>query len=235
MLNSDNNTTSIFNSVLSNSDVDFVSSMDFCLCMITAVVVGLIIAGLYTYKTKYTKSFFMTLTTLPATVAMVIMMVNGSVGTGVAVAGAFSLIRFRSVPGTAKEISAIFLAMGTGLAIGLGYLSFAIAFAIFISLINIVLTSSPIGESNKDRRTLLITMPENLDYGDVFEDIFEKFTTYQQLEAVKTTNMGSLFKLTYEVELKNEKEEKIFIDTLRCRNGNLEISLLKQSTQSTEL
>lgn len=236
MLNSSiTSTNDIFNSITNNPDIGFIAPTNFCICMIVAIIVGLIISTLYTYKTKYTKSFFMTLTTLPATVAMVIMMVNGSIGTGVAVAGAFSLIRFRSVPGTAKEISAIFLAMGVGLAIGLGYLFYAVIFSIFISLINIALTSSPIGESKKDRRTLLITMPENLDYGNVFEEVFDNFTSYQQLESVKTTNMGSLFKLTYDIELKDKKNEKEFIDTLRCRNGNLEISILRKNTQSTEL
>lgn len=207
----------------------------FSLCMVTGLIVGFLIAFLYTFKTKYTKSFVMTLCTLPTAVAMVIIMVNGSVGTGVAVAGAFSLIRFRSVPGTAKEISAIFMAMGAGLAVGLGYLAFSIVFALLLSFVNIALTSSTFGDQKKTHRTLKITMPEHLDYQTAFEEPFEEFTTSAVLVSVKTTNMGSLFKLVYDIELSTSYEEKEFIDQLRTRNGNLEISLMKQSTIPTEL
>lgn len=226
---------SLFHSILQNSDTIIISPTSFLLCMISALLVGLIVAIFYTYKTKYTKSFFMTLITLPVAVAMVIIMVNGSVGTGVAVAGAFSLIRFRSVPGTAKEISAIFLTMGAGLAIGLGYLAFAIFFALFVSIINVGLSLSTLGEPKQSHKTLLITMPEHLDYSTVFDEVFEKYTHSTQLVGVKTTNMGSLFKLTYDIQLKEDKNEKEFIDALRCRNGNLEISLTKLNTQTMEL
>lgn len=226
---------SIFHTILQNPDSLEISPLHFSLCMGTALLVGLIVASFYTFKTKYTKSFFMTLTTLPAAVAMVILMVNGSVGTGVAVAGAFSLIRFRSVPGTAKEISAIFLAMGAGLAVGLGYLAFSILFALFLSLVNVALSASTLGEIAKTHRTLLITMPEHLDYTTVYDDVFEEYTASFTLVGVKTTSMGSLFKLTYDLELYDQVSEKDFIDELRCRNGNLEISLTKQSTTNTEL
>ncbi len=226
---------SIFSSVLSSADAVGFQIHSFLYCILGAVFSGLGIAILYTYKTKYTKSFIMTLITLPACVAMVIMMVNGSVGTGVAVAGAFSLIRFRSVPGTAKEISAIFLAMGTGLAMGLGYIAFGMLFALVISLTNVIISSLSWGELSPRRKTLLITMPEHLDYSTVFEDVFGDFTESHVLVAVKITSMGSLFKLTYDIKLKDNVQEKEFLDQLRCRNGNLEISLTKQSTHSLEL
>ncbi|MFI3249481.1 MAG: DUF4956 domain-containing protein [Eubacteriales bacterium] len=225
----------IFSSVLDNADSVYIDPVQFGFCLFVALISGLIVAGFYTYKTKYTKSFFMTLTTLPAAVAMVILMVNGSVGTGVAVAGAFSLIRFRSVPGTAKEISAIFLAMGAGLAAGLGYLAFGLIFALLLSLVNVGLSASSFGERKKTHRTLLITMPEHLDYTTIYDDIFDKFTNFVTLVGVKTTSMGSLFKLTYDLELRDGMSEKDFIDELRCRNGNLEISLTKQNTIPTEL
>lgn len=226
---------SLFYSVLDGSTAGNLSPNGFGLCMIGGLAVGLLIAGLYTFKTKYTKGFFMTLVTLPAAVAMVIMMVNGSVGTGVAVAGAFSLIRFRSVPGTAKEISAIFLAMGAGLAVGLGYIGLAFLFAILVSAVNIALTASKIGEQNKAHKTLQITMPEHLDYGSVFDEVFLKYVASYQLQGVKTASMGSLFKLTYDIELKEDGKEKEFIDALRCRNGNLEISLNRSISQGLEL
>lgn len=226
---------SIFEGVLSSADTATIDPTAFGICIGSALVVGILISVLYTFKTKYTKSFVMTLATLPAAVAMVIIMVNGSVGTGVAVAGAFSLIRFRSVPGTAKEISAIFLAMGTGLAMGLGYIAFGFVFALLLSLFNMALTASPFGEQKKSHRTLRVTMPEHLDYQTVFDEPFKAYTLSADLVSVKTTSMGSLFKLVYDIELAGTHIEKEFIDELRCRNGNLEISLTKQSTLSTEL
>lgn len=226
---------SIFVGILPSAEPVAIPTASFFICIIGALSVGLLISVLYTFQTRYTKSFVMTLTTLPAAVAMVIIMVNGSVGTGVAVAGAFSLIRFRSVPGTAKEISAIFLAMGAGLAMGLGYIAFGFLFALILSLVNVALTASSFGEGKKSHRTLLITMPESLDYQSVFQEPFQRFTHSAQLVSVKTTSMGSLFKLVYDVELKECDQEKAFIDELRVRNGNLEISLSKQSTVPTEL
>lgn len=226
---------SIFYSVIESTDVYAIDPVAFFICMVSGLVTGFLIAAFYTVHNQYTKSFVMTLCTLPTAVAMVIIMVNGSVGVGVAVAGAFSLIRFRSVPGTAKEISAIFLAMGAGLAVGLGFIAFAFIFSLLLSCVNLALTTSHFGEPQKNHRTLLITMPEHLDYGTVFDEVFKKFTLSAQLVAVKTTSMGSLFKLTYDISLAKEEDEKAFIDELRCRNGNLEISLTKQSTVNNEL
>lgn len=158
---------------------------------------------------------------------MVIMMVNGNIGAGVAVAGAFSLVRFRSAPGTAKEISAIFAAMCTGLTIGMGYILFAIIFAIIACAFTLVLDISNFGEVKDATKTLTITIPESLNYTDVFDDIFKTYTNSVELISAKTTNMGSLFKLTYEVSMKDTSKEKEFIDDLRCRNGNLDILITK--------
>ncbi|MFI3253366.1 MAG: DUF4956 domain-containing protein [Eubacteriales bacterium] len=226
---------SIFASAIVGAEMGGITPLAFAICMGSALVIGFMISVFYTIHNQYTKSFVMTLCTLPCAVAMVIIMVNGSVGVGVAVAGAFSLIRFRSVPGTAKEISAIFLAMGAGLAVGLGYVAFAFVYALFLSCANMALAISSFGEPQKNHRTLLITMPEHLDYGTVFQDIFQQYTLSAQLVAVKTTSMGSLFKLSYDVTLAKEEDEKAFLDELRCRNGNLEISLTKQSIVNTEL
>lgn len=210
---------------------------EFLLCLGAALVIGLLMALAYMYRTRYTKSFVVTLALLPAVVCVVIMMVNGNVGTGVAVAGAFSLVRFRSVPGTAKEICALFLAMGAGLIAGMGYLAFAILFAVVMCAMFVVYNRLDLG-SKKNAQTfkiLTITIPEDLDYTGVFEDILKEFTTSYELIRVKSTNMGSMFRITYNVMLRSGSREKEMLDRLRCRNGNLEISVSRQETVSVEL
>lgn len=214
-----------------------ISLFNFLLCLGFSLVLGLIMAFTYMYRTRYTKSFVITLALLPTVVCIVIMLVNGNVGTGVAVAGAFSLVRFRSVPGTAKEICTLFLAMGTGLICGMGYLGFALVFTIVMCAIFIIYNRIDFGTKKNSAiyKTLTITIPEDLDYSEVFDDIFSEYTTQYDLSYVKTTNMGSLFKLTYNVTLKDEKQEKNMIDKIRCRNGNLEICVSKQTTTISEL
>ena len=217
---------------------DATTTMDvsgFLICTVVALILGMFIAILYTYKTKYTKGFVVTLATLPAVVCLVIMMVNGNIGTGVAVAGAFSLIRFRSVPGTAKEIGAIFLAMGAGLALGIGYVAYAVLFVLIVGLVGLALTATKLGDSKLTERTLTVTIPEDLDYTEIFDDLFEKYTASHTMNRVKTTNMGSLFKITYDIDLKPEVAEKEFLDDLRCRNGNLEILMAKPRNMGSEL
>ncbi len=214
-----------------------ISVTDFLLCLGVSLVIGLLMAFSYMYRTRYTKSFVVTLALLPAVVCVVIMMVNGNVGTGVAVAGAFSLVRFRSVPGTAKEICALFLAMGAGLIAGMGYLGFAFLFAAVMSLMFALYNRLDFGAKKNAAvfKTLTVTIPEDLDYSGIFEDVFEEFTATHDLVRVKSTNMGSMFKLTYNVMLRDASREKEFIDELRCRNGNLEIAVSKQETVGTEL
>lgn len=224
----------LFGSLLEDA-TSVMNLSSFLICTAVALLLGIFIAVLYTYKTKYTKGFVVTLATLPAVVCLVIMMVNGNIGTGVAVAGAFSLIRFRSVPGTAKEIGAIFLAMGAGLALGIGYVGYAVLFVLIVGIVGLGLTMTKLGDSKLTERTLTITIPEDLDYTGVFDDLFEKYTATCALNRVKTTNMGSLFKLTYDIDLKPNVVEKDMIDDLRCRNGNLEIIMAKQSGFGSEL
>ena len=214
-----------------------ISVTDFLICLGCSLVIGLILTFAYMYHTRYTKSFVVTLALLPAVVCVVIMMVNGNVGTGVAVAGAFSLVRFRSVPGTAKEIGILFLAMGAGLIAGMGYLGYAILFSLILCAMTMLYTRMDFGTKKNDAlyKTLHITIPEDLDYTDVFEKLFPKYATAWELTNVKTTNMGSLFKLTYNITLRSPDVEKPLIDKLRCRNGNLEISVSKQETMSSGL
>lgn len=200
-----------------------ITSLNLIICIITSLVLGLIISFVHMRTTRCTKNFVVTLTLLPMIVSFVIMLVNGNLGTSVAILGAFSLVRFRSVPGTSKEILSVFLAMTIGLAIGVGEIAFAVIGTVAASLIIYILNKMKFG--NNISKKLIITIPEDLDYTDSFEDIFKKYTDSYELEKSKTTNMGSLFELTYLVNLKNKTNEKKFIDELRVRNGNLKVIL----------
>lgn len=227
---------SLFKGIFDSEFTVIISPIDFALCIGFSLFLGLIMALSYMFKTRYTKSFVVTLALLPAVVCVVIMMVNGNVGTGVAVAGAFGLVRFRSAPGTAKEITALFLAMGTGLIAGMGYLGFALLFTLIMCAVFMLYNCLNFGEKkNAACKTIHITVPEDLDYSGVFEDIFSDYTSAWELTQVKTTNMGSMFRLTYDVVLKNTSKEKELIDKLRCRNGNLEITVSRQETAIAEL
>lgn len=227
----------IFKGIFDTDITSVIAPSDFLLCVGSALIIGLILSGFYMYRTRYTKSFVATLALLPAVVCVVIMMVNGNVGTGVAVAGAFSLVRFRSVPGSAKEIGAIFLAMGTGLIVGMGYLGYAFLCAVVLGFFSALYSRFDFVFQNQNNRykTLHITIPEDLDYTDVFEPILKEYAASCELTQVKTTNMGSLFRLTYNLKLNNVSKEKEMIDKLRCRNGNLEITISKQEMVNSEL
>jgi hypothetical protein len=178
-----------------------------------------------------------TLALLPAVVSVVIMMVNGNVGAGVAVAGAFSLVRFRSVPGTAREIGTLFLAMAAGLICGMGYLGYAVLFSVVMGAAMMLLSRFDFGGARGSftEKVLRITIPEDLNYNEIFDDIFAQYTTQCDVLSVKTTNMGSLFRLQYQITLRDDSKEKEFIDALRCRNGNLEISIARQEATQYEL
>ena len=214
-----------------------ISFAQFAASFAVSLALGLMIAAAYMQGTRYTKSFVATLAMLPAIICVIIMMVNGSVGTGIAVAGAFSLVRFRSVPGTAKEICAIFLAMGTGLITGMGYLGLAALFSAVLSLAIIIFNHLDLGSKKNAGRykSIRIMIPEDLDYTGVFEDVFAEYASSCELVNVRTTNMGSMFRLTYDVTLKDPDREKELIDKLRCRNGNLEINVSRQGSAATEL
>ncbi len=212
----------LFNTILTNGSF---TGTEFAVVTLTSIICGFIIAITYSIKNKCSKSFSITLVLLPAIVELVIMLVNGNIGAGVAVAGAFSLVRFRSAPGKGQEITSVFLAMAVGLATGMGYIGVAILITVIISLMNLILNISGFGGSDDNHRSLKIMVPENLDYEGKFEDLFEKYLTSYSYEEVKTSNMGSLYKLTLDVVLKNGVSTKAFLDELRTRNGNLDISL----------
>lgn len=227
----------IFKGLFDTEFTAVISVTDFLWCLGASLVIGLVMALAYMFRSRYTKSFVITLATLPAVVCVVIMMVNGNVGTGVAVAGAFSLVRFRSVPGSAKEIVMLFLAMGAGLIAGMGYIGFAFLFTIIMCVAFVIYNMFGMGcKRNAEKyKTLNITIPEDLDYTGVFDELLVEYTKTYELARVKTTNMGSMFRLTYNVVLKDPAKEHELIDRIRERNGNLEISVSKQETTETHL
>lgn len=202
----------------------------FLICTAVSLVLGIATALISMYRTKCSQSFAVTLAVLPAIVQIVIMLVNGNVGAGVAVAGAFSLVRFRSVPGTAREIGVIFLTMALGLATGMGYVVLAAVFFVVIAAVLFLLTKLGFGTRRTDERLLRITIPENLDYDGLFDDLFATYTTAHTLERVKTANMGTLYELEYRVTLRDAQVPKAFLDALRCRNGNLNITCSRELT-----
>ena len=214
-----------FRGIFDGSNQHVIDVGQFVLCVGVSLGIGLFLSLVYTYKCRYTQSFVVTLCLLPAVVCVVIMMVNGNVGAGVAVAGAFSLVRFRSVAGTAKEIGTIFIAMGAGMVAGMGYLGYAVLFTLLVGLAMLVLNMIGFGhkKSSDMDKMLIVTIPDELDYLTLFDDLFEKYTLKFSLQSVKTSHMGSLFKVTYHVVLKDSGKEKEFIDELRRRNGNLEV------------
>ena len=204
----------MLNSIL-GSELTLVS---FLICTAVSLLLGVGTALVSMYRSRTTQSFAVTLAILPAVVQLVIMLVNGNLGAGVAVAGAFGLVRFRSAPGTAKEIGALFLAMAIGLATGMGY-------------VWLLLTAVNFGGADEHKRVLRITIPESLDYDGLFDDLFEKYTKSCVLERVKTSNMGTLYELTYRVTLPDDHAPKAFLDELRCRNGNLNITCGREATK----
>jgi uncharacterized membrane protein YhiD involved in acid resistance len=218
-----------FSSIISGS----ITVPAFLICTAVSLVLGILTALVYMFRNRCSQSFAITLAVLPAIVQVVIMLVNGNIGAGVAVAGAFSLVRFRSAPGTAKEIGAIFLAMAIGLATGMGYVTLAVLFFIIIGAFMLLLNVVKFGSGDKAERTLKITIPENLDYDGIFDDLFSQYTEKSSLEKVKTSNMGTLYELQYLIVLKTDEIPKAFIDELRTRNGNLNITCSKVDIKET--
>ena len=207
-----------------------ITLQSFLLCTAVSLVLGIGLAFVAGYRQKTSSSFAVTLALLPAVVQLVIMLVNGNIGTGVAVAGAFSLVRFRSAPGTAREIGVLFLAMALGLATGMGLLGLAVLAFVLLAGALLGLTALGFGEQKTAARVLKITIPENLDYDGLFDDLFDTYTTAYTLERVKTANMGTLYELQYRVTLRDAQVPKAFLDALRCRNGNLNITCSREQT-----
>ena len=208
---------------------------DFWICIAVAIALGLLISFCYMYKSEFSKHLVISIALLPVIVAVLIMLVNGNIGAGVAVGGVFALTRFRSAQGTAKEITHIFLSMAVGLTLGLGFVSIAVILVILVELLNLVFALTKFGTITDNRRTLKITIPEDLNYTSLFDDIFEKYTKSFTLDKVKLRNLGTMFRLSYSITLKDAKLEKDFIDEIRTRNGNLDVLCSKLQTNPEEL
>ncbi len=221
---------SMFTSIIANGTVTGTTFLEATAC---SVLLGLFIAFIYSRTNRCSGSFAITLVMLPAIVQVVIMMVNGNIGAGVATAGAFSLVRFRSAAGKGQEITSIFLAMAAGLATGMGYLTIAVLITVILMLICLVMSLAVAGRN--EERTLKIAVPENLDYEGVFDDLFEKYTTRTELIQVRTAEMGSIYKLQYVTSLKKDTGLKKFMDEIRMRNGNLEVSCGRITDSAEEL
>ena len=227
----------LFRGLFDSAGASVITPGAFLLCVAVSLGIGLILCLMVQWKSRSSESFAITLALLPASVCVVIMMVNGNIGAGVAVAGAFSLVRFRSAAGTGREISAVFIAMGAGLIAGMGYLTYAVLFALLLGSMMMAYTAVHLGTSRRgpQYRQLRITIPESLNYEHVFDPVLVSYTSQNTLRHVKTTNMGSMFRLTYDITLKDAAGEKEMIDKIRCRNGNLEITVSGQETTFSEL
>jgi uncharacterized membrane protein YhiD involved in acid resistance len=204
--------------------VSTITTANCLVCMGSAIVLGILISFTHRVTTKTTVNFLLTLALLPLLVFAVILLVNGNLGTSLAVAGAFSLIRFRSMAGTSKELISVFWAMAVGLALGMGYVIFSVVITLIVAVIMII-SNKVINKKDLEERKLKIIIPENLDYEEIFNDIFEKHLNKYELEKVKTTNMGSMYELQYMVSLKNGINQKEFLDEIRIRNGNMLVML----------
>ncbi|MCI7740693.1 MAG: DUF4956 domain-containing protein [Clostridiales bacterium] len=215
----------MFNSVIPTA----MTLSAFLMCIFASLVLGVLTALVFSFRNRHSGSLILALAVLPPIVALVIMMVNGNIGAGLAVAGTFSLVRFRSAPGTAREICGLFMSTAIGITCGMGFIGIAAVFFLVMAVFLIVLSIIRFGETAASSRQLKITIPENLDYDGLFDDIFEKYTNNHELVKVKTTNMGTLYELTYSINLKTPDVSKQFIDEIRCRNGNLNIICGRES------
>jgi len=202
-----------------------------------ALVSGLIYSWLMSFRIRSTKRFFLVTTLLPLVVAAVISFVSGSIGAGVAIGGAFGLIRFRSAPGSADEIAAVLIAMGSGIAFGMGYVAYGVVILLGLAALYFVIAALPIFEHRglSAEKLLKVTIPESLEYNGAFDEIFDRYLRSVESVGVKTTGMGSMFRLSYRITMKDPGEEKALIDALRTKNGNLEISILPYAPEAGQL
>lgn len=224
----------MFSSILTNTTGSITIQLALY-CTLTAIVCGVIIASIYKMEGNSSRNFTISLVILPVLIQSVIMMVNGNLGTSVAVLGTFGLVRFRSAPGTSKDICYVFFAMAIGLATGTGFIGFAFAMTLVVSLLYIILVKTDFAKESVKEKEIRILIPENLDYPTVFDDLFNKYTKKHELVRVKTSNMGALYDLRYRISLKDVKEEKQLIDEIRVRNGNLTVTCLRPSLTNEEL
>ena len=214
-----------------------VQASEFFIMAAASLVAGFVYAWIMSFRIRSKKRFFIVAAIIPFVVSAVITFVQGSIGAGVAVGGTFSLIRFRSAPGSADEIAAILIAMSSGIAFGMGYIAYGVIILLVLSVVFLLMSLLPVFEhkSMSEERLLKITIPESLEYSDAFSDTFSHYLISFENAGVKTTGMGSMFRLSFKIRMKDPSEEKAFIDELRTKNGNLEISVLPYVEQQNQL
>lgn len=221
---------SIYASATAATTTTSIQLLPLLTCMLVSLVLGAALAWVYAFRQRHSRSFTLALTVLPAIVCVVITVVNGNLGAGVAVAGAFSLVRFRSAPGSGRDIASVFLAMAVGLVAGMGYLAAAALVTLVIGGACLVLQTAGGRAGDSEPLVLKLTVPEDLDYTSAFDDVLARYTTSCELTSVKTANMGSLFRLGYDVTLAQDASQRQLINELRARNGNLEVALTHHDT-----
>ncbi len=215
--------TSVFGTT--DSLVASISTVQFLMCCVASILLGAAVAAIYMFRHNYSKNFVVTLALLPLIVQMVITLVNGNLGAGIAVMGVFNLVRFRSIPGSAKDIGSVFLAMAIGLATGMGFIALAVLFTVIVGVVNVAYVLSPFGRPQEPAKVLRVTVPEDLEFDGIFDGVLSRYTSEHELTEVRTTNMGSLYQLEYRVRLAQAGTEKRLMDEVRCLNGNLKVSL----------
>lgn len=215
----------MFSSIFQNESINSVGQ--FFIMIAVALISGLLFSWILSFKVRSTKRFFIVNSILPLVVGAILSFVNGNLGLSVAIGGAFALVRFRSAPGSADEIASIFITMAGGVAFGMGYLAYGAILLVGLGLIYIILSSLNLFEHKifKEEKMLKITIPESLDYQNVFDSVFNSYLKDVENVGVKTTAMGSMYKLSYRIKMKDDKDEKEMIDDLRILNGNLEIQI----------
>ena len=219
----------LFQSILSSE----VTVAHFAICTAVGVLCGILVALFYMYKNSYTKSMVSSIILLPAIVSLVIMMVNGNIGAGLVTAGTFQLIKFRSVKASARDLISVFLAMAGGLACGMGYVGIAVLFELIMCVAGVILFAINFKDNKDLDKTVKITIPENLDAN--FDDVFKKYTSKFEMSEVKTVDMGSLLRYTYNVSLNKQDDLLKLMNEIRSKNGNLEVSISRMTTAKEEL
>ncbi len=231
----------MFNSNLEDVSIqgfNVISIGTLLLCIAVGLIIGVVITGAYfiiTPRRERSASFTLSMVILPAIVGVVILLIGGNIARAFSMAGIFTIVRFRSIPGDAKDISFVFLTMATGLAVGLGYLSLGVVVAVLISFAIILVSKARIGLPKHKEKSLRITIPEDMNYQGIFDDLFLKYTSFWEMKKIRTSNMGTLFELTYDIVLKDTTLEKEFLDAIRCRNGNLQIALSVKEGKDQQL
>ncbi len=199
-----------------------------------SLVMGILTALVFSYKNRLSASLSVTLAVLPVAMSMVTIMINGNLGIAVAVAGGFTLVRFRSIAGNGREISAVFTVMTLGVTCGMGYIGMAAIFFAVVAVLVFALTALHFGEK-RGEKLLRVTIPEDYDYVGLLDDVFKKYNITASVEKIKTTNMGSLIDVTYKVTLPGDTLTKNMLDEIRARNGNLCVMVCNYSQSREQL